>query len=155
MIQRVLLAVDDSPDSLAAARIAIELAGRLQAVLCVVHVSADHVLDTALAAATGRPAARAGREGSAAAILRRVASMATASGVDVETELVTGDIAGAVLDVARTWAADLMIVGKSARSVSGEPYVGVQTRHILEFADRPVLVVPPAHHPAHHPVHRR
>jgi len=147
MIERILLAVDDTRDSLTAARLAVVLAGQLHARLRVVHVSADHVLDAALAAATGRPEARQGRHDAATAILRRVASLATAADVAVETELLTGDVAPAVLSAARTWAADLVIVGKSARSLSGEPYVGAQTRHILEFADQPVLVVPPAKPP--------
>ncbi len=147
MIERILLAVDDTRDSLAAARLAVVLAGQLHARLRVVHVSADHVLDAALAAATGRPEARQGRRDAATAILRRVASLATAADVAVETELLTGDVAPAVLSAARTWAADLVIVGKSARSLSGEPYVGAQTRHILEFADQPVLVVPAAKPP--------
>jgi len=55
VIERVLLAVDDSPDSLAAARLAVELAGKLVARLRVVSVSADHVLEAAIEAATGRP----------------------------------------------------------------------------------------------------
>jgi nucleotide-binding universal stress UspA family protein len=149
MIERVLLAVDDSPDSLAAARLAVAIAGQLHARLRTVHVSADHVLDAAVAAATGRPGAREGRHHSAAAILMRVASLANAAGVDIETELLAGDVATAVLNAARTWPADLVILGKSARSLSGEPYVGAQTRHILEFADQPVLVVPPVHPPLH------
>jgi nucleotide-binding universal stress UspA family protein len=146
MIERVLLAVDDSPDSLAATRLAITLTGQLHARLRAVHVSADHQLEAALTAATGRPQA-VGRHHPAEAILKRVAALATAAGLDIETELLAGDIAPAVLDAARTWPADLLILGKSARSLSGEPYVGAQTRHILEFTDRPVLVVPPAHPP--------
>jgi nucleotide-binding universal stress UspA family protein len=81
VIERVLLAVDDSPDSLAAARLA------------------------------------------------------------VETDLLTGDVGPAVLDAARAWSADLVIVGRAGRRKSGEPYVGAQTRHVLESAEQPVLVV--------------
>ncbi len=147
MIERVLLAIDDSPDSLAATRLAIELASQLSARLRAVHVTADHLLDVALAAATGRPESLAGRHASSAAVLRRAESLAAAAGVDVDTELLAGDVGHAVLAAARAWAADLLIIGKSTRSVSGEPYVGAQTRHILEFADRPVLVVPPPQRP--------
>ena len=48
-----------------------------------------------------------------------------------------------VLEEARRWHADLVVVGKSARSASGDPYVGAVTRHVLEFCEQPVLVVPP------------
>jgi nucleotide-binding universal stress UspA family protein len=145
VIERLLLAIDDSPDSLAATRLAVDLASHLRARLRIVHVSADHVLDAALVAATGRPDGHTARHASAAAILKRAASMATAAGVDVDTELLAGDVGRTVLQDARSWAADLVIVGKSSRSVSGEAYVGAQTRHVLEFAGQPVLVVPPTH----------
>jgi nucleotide-binding universal stress UspA family protein len=145
VIERVLLAVDDTPGSLAATRVAVAVARELHARLRAVHVSTDHLIESALTAATGHREVRAGRDVSAAAVLGRVTALAAAAGVDVETELLAGDAARAVLDAARSWAADLVIVGKSARPVSGDPYVGAQTRHILEFAEQPVLVVPPAH----------
>jgi len=144
VIERILLAVDDSPDSLAAARVAIELADTLNARLRIVHVSADHLLDAAVEAASGRPEVGVRRAQSAAAILTRVAGIAEAAGVAAETDLLAGDAGPTILNAARDWRADLIIAGKSARSTTGEPYVGTQTRHILEFADQPVLVIPPA-----------
>jgi nucleotide-binding universal stress UspA family protein len=143
VISRVLLAVDDSADSLAAARLAVELAHLAGISLRAVHVEADHGLDDALRSASSRPAIRARRGRAEAAVLTRVREMARDSGVDIETELLTGDVGRAVLDAARDWSADLVVVGKSARSASGEPYVGTMTRHILEFCEQPVLVVPP------------
>jgi nucleotide-binding universal stress UspA family protein len=143
VIQRILLALDDSPDSLAAARLAVELAGRLGARVRAVHVSADHVLDAALEAMGGTPGVAGRRSASDVAILARVSAMAGAAGVSIETVLLTGGVGPAVLDAVRSWEADLVILGKSARSATGEPYVGTQTRHILEFSQRPVLVVPP------------
>ncbi|MBN9946213.1 universal stress protein, partial [Listeria monocytogenes] len=44
---------------------------------------------------------------------------------------------------AREWQADLVVLGKSSRSASGEPYIGARSRHVLEFADQPVVIVPP------------
>lgn len=146
MIERILLAVDDTPDSLAAARFAIELARGLDARLRVVHVSADHLLDAVVEAVSGHPSVDVRRAQSAAAILTRVARLAEAAGVTAETDLLGGDAGPTVLRAAREWTADLVVVGKSARSVTGEPYVGTQTRHVLEFADQPVLVVPPRPH---------
>jgi nucleotide-binding universal stress UspA family protein len=143
VIKRVLLAVNDSPDSLAAARVAIELAATFKAQLRIIHVSPDHLLDAALQAASGRPAADVRRAQAGAAILTRVAEQAEAAGIDAETVLLGGDAGPVVLDAAQEWGADLVIVGKSARSARGEAYVGTQTRHVLEFADQPVLVVPP------------
>lgn len=150
MIERVLLAVDDSPDSLAAARLTIELAAtttpRIQ--IRALHVSTDHLLDAALEAASGRPAGAIRRKLAAASVLTRVAALAEAAGIHIETELRSGEVGPTILEAARHWPADLIILGKSARSGSGHPYVGAQTRHVLEFADQPVLVVPPARHAA-------
>ncbi len=143
MISRILLAADDSPDTLAAARVAIDLAGTRHTRLRVVHVATDHVLDRALESASRRPSVETRRAESAATILARIASMATQAGVEVETSLLSGEVVPAVLDFAREWGADLIIVGKSARSASGEPYVGTHARHLLEFSEQPVLVVPP------------
>lgn len=145
MITRILVAVDDSPEALAAARAAIGLAGPLAATLRAVYVSSDHVLDRALEAASGRPAAEVRRALAAETVLARVSALAEQAGVCVETELLAGDVGAAILEQAREWRADLVVMGRSSRSASGEPYVGIQARHVLEFADQPVLVVPARH----------
>lgn len=144
MMERVLLAVDDSPDALAAARLAVEMASTSHAELRAVHVMADHVLDFALERASGQPASLR-RDQSATAVLARVTALANAANVDVQTELLAGDVGGAILDAAQQWHADLVVIGRGARTARGAPYVGAQTRHVLEFADQPVLVVPPPH----------
>jgi nucleotide-binding universal stress UspA family protein len=143
MINQILLAVDDSADSFAAASIAIELAKVLGGHLRAVHVTADHILDRALEAASSQPGAALRRADSATTVLTRVAALAATAGVPVETSLLSGDIGQTVLDTARECRADLIVVGRSSHRISGESYVGPQTRHILEFAEQPVLVVAP------------
>ena len=143
MIERILLALDDSPDSLAASRVAIDLATGGSARIRAVHVLADHALDLLIRAPGEQDAGR--RRGRAAvAVLERLRERAVSVGIPVETDVLSGDIAPAVLDDARRWHADLIVMGKSARSAAGEPYVGAHTRHVLEFAEQPVLVVPPS-----------
>ena len=142
MIRRLLLAIDDSPASLAASRVANELATALHARLRVVHVSANHVLDAALEAATGRPEARLRRTRSENLLLARAAQRAEAAGIVVDTALLAGPVGAAILTAAKAWPADLVVVGRSARARGGEPYIGSQTQHVLEFADQPVLVIP-------------
>ncbi len=147
MIHRVLLAVDDSADSLAAARLAVGLAARSGHLLRVVHVSSDGTLDEALRTASTRPGVGARRGRSEAAVLERVQRLAEAAGTRVETALLHGEVGRVLLEEARRWRADLVVVGKSARATYGEPYVGTVTRHVLEFSEQPVLVVPPSVHP--------
>lgn len=149
MIDRILLAVDDSPDALAAARLAVELAVGLGGELRVVHVVADHELDALLQTGATERDLAARRESSAASVLARVSDLARGQGVPVSTRLRQGEVARAVLDEAEECAADLIVVGRSFRSISGDQYVGAQTRHILELAGSPVLVVPPRHREPH------
>jgi nucleotide-binding universal stress UspA family protein len=143
VIERILVAVDESPDSLAAVRIAIELATGLGAQLRAVHVRPDHFLDRELEAAASRSAVALRRERAAAAILARVSTLARTAGVAIQTALLVGEIAPAILDAARDWPADLVVIGKSRRAATGEPYVGSQTRSVLEFGEQPVLVATP------------
>lgn len=141
MIHRILLAVDDSPDSLAATRVAVEIAHHLHARLRAVHVRSDHGFEAAIETASG-DAVEFRRSRAETSLLARVASLAEARGVAVETVLLGGSIGAVLLDAARDWGAELVVIGKSGRLVIGEPYVGSLTRHVLEFADQPVLVVP-------------
>jgi nucleotide-binding universal stress UspA family protein len=146
MIHRVLLAVDDSADSLAAARLAVDLAARHGHLLRAVHVSADGALDEALRTASARPGVGTRRGRSEAAVLARVQRLAEEAGATVEVALLHGEVARVLLEEARRFGADLVVVGKSTRATYGEPYVGTVTRHVLEFSEQPVLVVPPLPH---------
>ena len=143
MTHRILVAIDDSPDALAATRLAVGLARDLGASLRAVHVVSNHGVDAALSSPGGTPMGV--RRGQArAALLARVTAIAAAEGVVVETVLVTGRVGAELLVAARGWDAELLVIGKSGRPVVGDPYVGSLTRHVLEFAEQPVVVVPAA-----------
>ncbi|CAL8978216.1 hypothetical protein CELL_02773 [Cellulomonas sp. T2.31MG-18] len=143
MIERILVAIDDTADSLAAARLAIELATALHAELRAVHVEVDHGLPKVVQAASGEPGAGARLAEAGVAMLHRVSALAAAARLELQTQVLTGEIAPAILHDARQWRADLVVLGKSSRSASGEPYIGARSRHVLEFADQPVVIVPP------------
>jgi nucleotide-binding universal stress UspA family protein len=147
-MERVLVAVDDSPESLGAARLAVALAAGWGARVRAVTVVRDF---RAQVPGMAEPAAEdlAHRAmASAVALLARVEAMAGEAGVPVVTEALTGEPAGTILSVGRAWGADLVVIGRSRRRTSvGVRYVGSQAQHVLEFSDRPVLVVPrPAGH---------
>jgi nucleotide-binding universal stress UspA family protein len=170
MINKVLLAVDDSPAALAAARLAVTLCAGWGATLRVVTVVMDHMVtehlmtehlmtehlmtehlmtehlrpsDVAASGAAASTGTQLRREQTADTMLRYVAQLAGAAAVPVQTALIDGNAAPCILEQARAFAADLIVVGRSALPGAGQPYVGSQTRHVLEFADGPVLVVPP------------
>jgi nucleotide-binding universal stress UspA family protein len=142
MIDRILLAVEDSPAGLRAARVAVELARARKARLRVVHVLVDGELRALLHAAALRPSVTERRRTAAEGLLVQVSRLAIAEGVPTETCQLEGGVAEQILEQARRWHADLIVVGRSSAHGPGAPYVGGQTRHVLEFAEQPVLVVP-------------
>jgi nucleotide-binding universal stress UspA family protein len=136
MIRHILLAVEDSPGSLRAARLGIELARASGARVRAVIVVVDHEL-----------AGRLGDGGrrlrdTADSVLAYVAGLAADATVPIETVELAGEPAQRVLEQARDWPADLIVIGRCREPGVGRPYVGSQARAILEFAEAPVLVVP-------------
>jgi nucleotide-binding universal stress UspA family protein len=141
-LHRVLVAVADTPASLAAARTAVALAGRLGAELRVVHVVTDGVVSALLAGARPTPGSPAARGSDVVPVLGHVADLARRAGVAVSTVQHEGDVGRCVLDEARDWGADLIVVGRTTRHGAGDPFIGVEAQRVLEFSERPVLVVP-------------
>ncbi|MGZ4645232.1 MAG: universal stress protein [Blastococcus sp.] len=141
-LQRLLVAVADSPASLAAARCAVDLAARLGAQLRAVHVVTDGRLAALLGTAGTRPGVRGAREPEVVPVLAHVAELARRTGVPASTVQHEGEVGECVLDEARTWDADLIVVGRTTRRGAGDPFIGVEAQRVLEFSDRPVLVVP-------------
>lgn len=149
MITRILLAVDDSPAGLAAVRVAVTLARECDALLRAVTVLRDGMIEDALSGrpgGSGRPesaeALRARRGGGQTALLRHVVEFGHSKKVDPETVALVGEPASCILDEARAFRPDVIVIGRSDRRQAGQPYVGTEVRQVLEFADLPVLVVP-------------
>ncbi|MGA7759365.1 MAG: universal stress protein [Ilumatobacteraceae bacterium] len=125
MMNRILVAVDDSPPSLAAAGYAIDL-------VC----SHPAELRFAMALEPGRDAD---------AVLHHVHHLAAKAGLVTTTATCNGAPPfDALLAEARRWNADLIVMGRSDMRRPGRRYVGSQTEHVLEFTEIPVLVVPVA-----------
>jgi nucleotide-binding universal stress UspA family protein len=139
---RILLAVDDSPAALAAARSAIRLAVDTRAQLRVVHVLPGTETEHALEGShDGTDVARR-QESAAEAVLRYVAALATDAGLAAETRTLRGRPARTILGEAAGWNADLIVIGRAGGRHVGEHYVGSDVQRVLEFAEIPVLVVP-------------
>lgn len=142
-MKNILLAVDDSPASLAAAQLAVRLvsewAGRLRAV----HVLVDGALEAVLEREASSGGVHGRRARGANAVLAFVADLADHAGVPVETTVVAGEPARSILAEAHGWPAELIVLGGAGRGLDGEPYIGSAVSRVLEFADVPVLVVPP------------
>jgi nucleotide-binding universal stress UspA family protein len=116
MTRRILVAVDDSPAALAAARLTISLAHDRQAYLCAVTIVTDHAIaDRLHAELADDPTDGLGRRrGTAAsAVLHYVESLAKQASVPAQTVCLNGEPAARVLEQARTWGADLIVLGRS------------------------------------------
>lgn len=153
MIDRILVAVDDSPAGLAAARTAMALARVCGAQVRAVTVLMDGLLEVALSGIGGHgesaEALRARRGGGQTALLRHVIELALPDGIVPETAALVGEVAPCILDEARLFRPDVIVIGRSGRRATGTPYVGSEVRHVLEFAEVPVLVVPAPDVPGH------
>ena len=140
-LRRLLVAVDDSAAALRAVDIAVRLAAASGAEVRFVHVTGDGTLRRALApGGEGALPDRVGR--GVEALLDRVAAQAREAGVPCSVRALAGEPEAEVIAQALSWGADLVVIGRSQSGAVGRPYVGHVTRHILEFSDAPVLVVP-------------
>ena len=122
--------------------VALDLATGWHARLRFVTVTTDHSLGALLdtAAADGGAAERI--EDARRALLRYLTDTARTQGLDIDAVLLGGEPFRQILDQARSWQADLIVMGRSDRRGPSSPYLGSETAHVLEFADCPVLVVP-------------
>jgi len=136
----ILVAVDDSPAGLEAARTAVELAAGNGAPLRAVTVLRDHVLERALGGEPDRTAHHLA-EG-AQSVLTWVEELAAGRQVSCQTVLRGGEPYREILSEADACDADVIVIGRSDRRGPRSPYLGSETAQVLEFAEVPVLVVP-------------
>jgi len=129
-VRRVLIAVDDSTESLEAARTGARFAAEWKAAVRAINVRADETVDAAAADAL------------VAYVLREIRR----NGVDAarsDAFVRVGEPFRRILDEAAAWPADLIVMAVRNRVGVRSPYVGSATEHVLEFASCPVLVIPP------------
>jgi nucleotide-binding universal stress UspA family protein len=144
MIERVLVAVDDSPESLEAARTAARLARGWGALVRVLTVVEGGVVGEELEA-IGGPGTSERRAEGARRLLDHVVADVHGEGVpaaSIDMMVQTGVPFRRILEQARTWPADMIVMAVSHRREVRSPYVGSETEQVLEFSQCPVLVVP-------------
>lgn len=82
------------------------------------------------------------------AMLHREADLAKAAGVEVEFSQAAGDPAITICAVAKSWQADLIMVGSHQRRGLGELLLGSVSNHVMHHAPCSVMVVHGGTHPA-------
>jgi nucleotide-binding universal stress UspA family protein len=136
-VKRIVIAYDGSEGSREALVTGVELARRAGALATLVYVRhapaplvGDPFYDRALSKELRR-----GRD-----VLDEARAYAADSGVAAETELLEGDAAERILELARLRSADLVVVGSRDRGAIAKTLLGSVSQAIVQRADRPVLV---------------
>jgi nucleotide-binding universal stress UspA family protein len=137
-MKRIVIAHDGSEGSLEALEQGLDLARKTRAEATVVYVGhtplpivGDPFYERAL-----RKELHRGRD-----VLAEARSYAAAFGIVPETELLEGDAAEQILELARVRGAELIVVGSRGRGAVAEALLGSVSQAIVHEADRPVLVV--------------
>jgi nucleotide-binding universal stress UspA family protein len=138
MFEKIVLATDGSSDAERALEYARDLALRDDAQVIVVH--AFEPIPGYLGVETKSDVAArhvgAGRE-----IADRAGERLEEAGVDVETEVLQGPPAEAILRVAQGRQADLIVMGTRGRGGLTSLLLGSVSHHVLAHSDVPVMVV--------------
>ncbi len=139
----LLVTADDSPESLTAATSAARLARELHAqVRILVVVEDDHAgPHPADDAALARESRRREAANLLAYLHRRICDLGVPED-QVDVAQATGEPFREILDHARTWPADVIVMATSDQRGVRSNYIGSVTQQVIEFAQCPVLVVP-------------
>lgn len=132
--ERVLVAVDGSERSKEVLVYALENCADKE--IAVVHVPVTTTEDLFSNEKSGEIAKRRGGR-----ILEEAAEIAEEHGKDIETELVHGDIANAVVSYADESGADRVIVGSHGRDGAKRVLLGSVAENLARRAPCPVTVV--------------
>jgi nucleotide-binding universal stress UspA family protein len=139
MFRRILIAIDDSPPAQRAVRAAVRLAEQLGGQLAAVHV-----VDSERATA---PELAVINEGLLAELRQRGheiledAYRQIPPQIKVERYQVVGDPGECILDLAREWAADLIVIGSDSRGRLAHFLLGSTADAVIRRASCPVIAV--------------
>jgi nucleotide-binding universal stress UspA family protein len=144
MYKHVLVAVDGSDTSNLALQESIKLAKEQQAALRLVHVVDETptymTMDTAFALGDFQKAMReAGQK-----VLATCAATAHQAGVEVDTKFIvlqTQRICDAIIEEAKRWPADLIVIGTHGRHGFNHLLLGSVAEGVIRLATSPILVI--------------
>ncbi len=142
---RILCGIDFSQASLAAFQQAMGLARMGKGSLCIFHsIEAQPFISDLLGIdEMGEMAVRL-NEKAAAALESLVASSAsTLEGIPLTTEITAGRAFVEILNYARDWSADLIVLGAEGEASFGQIIVGSTAERVMKGAQCSVLIVKP------------
>ena len=145
MYEKILVPIDGSATSARGLQEAIQLAKLTGARLKLLHVVDDISFITSFEAGMGLTAdvLQLLREGGQQ-VLQDASTQVRAAGLPVETELLesyAGRVSDLVIDNAREWGAQLIVLGTHGRRGVRRVFLGSDAEQILRMATVPVLLV--------------
>lgn len=137
MFRKILVAVDGSEQAQAATRLAVDLARHYRASLCLLHAF-SHVSDLLGTPQYEHVLTARTRIGES---LLDSACRLVGEAVPVETQLIEGPAAPAILRVAQEDGCDLIVLGSRGRGQLSGLLLGSVSSVVAQRADCPVLIV--------------
>lgn len=144
MYQRILVPFDASSASTQALQEALRLAKQTGAQLRVIHVVHEFVLGLGDVASEYGDELFEALSSSGARVLARAEPIASAAGVECETQLieaVDGSVSELIVKAARDWPADLIVMGTHGRRGMKRVLMGSDAEMVLRSAPVPLLLV--------------
>jgi nucleotide-binding universal stress UspA family protein len=138
--QKILVAADDSAFAAHAASIGVELATRLRAKIAFVNVIDSYAALVGGDSGTSAAESVALAEGEAKSMLAAFRQRASATPAALEF-LAFGQPAAQIVHTARTWPADLIVIGSHSRGAVQKLLLDSVAEAALRHAHCPVLVV--------------
>lgn len=144
MYQKILVPVDGSAPSLRGLQEAAMLARESGARLKLIHVVNEFIFDPVYAPAVVYEPVLESMRANGQRILESAAAAARQAGVEPETQLIEtigGSVARLILEAARTWPADLIVMGTHGRRGVRRAVLGSDAETVLRTSAVPVLFV--------------
>ncbi len=147
-IKRVLIPIDYHPVSEKIAEVGADLAHKLGAKVCLLHILTDfHFYNTEFPSFFGYKGYGRVRNIEMEEELQEVAhaflkKAAAHINQDVDIQIMRGDTPTAIMDYATEWGADLIVMGTHSRSVLEKIFIGSVANKVLENTKIPVYMVP-------------
>jgi nucleotide-binding universal stress UspA family protein len=144
MYKRILVPVDGSAASTRGLREAIKLAKAQHAALRLVHVVDELLLDPSYGTAANYQIFFEAVRTSGKALLKQMASIVRETGIEPQTELletIGGRAADLIIESARKWPADLIVMGTHGRRGIRRLLLGSDAELVLHSAPVPVLMI--------------
>ena len=141
-MKRILLGVDGSPESRAAARTAADIARATGSQLTVAYAVSSLPLPAGAPELAARANEWAEKEKAAAqAIVKEIAAAVARPGLTIETVVADGAPAITLAELARTGDVDLVVVGHRGRGAIARVLLGSVADRLVQISPKPVLVV--------------